>query len=610
MTGPGRALWILLAVVAGQPTRSAADPLLERTQPPPGGSLPSAAGALPGDAPAATVADSPASARPPAAPGPATAPAALPAWGAVAADEPRLNAAWPASWWQRQPSLTTATRRLWTDGELARWVARLAASDDPLGAALAWGLLAALLLGALVQWTVQRGWPLAAGEMLRQRVAVALAASARRHSGAAAGLLALAWAVQPGELLPASSRAPLVVVEACFGWLAVRWLLQAGLSPGPPAAPLLGCAPHLARPLARRASLLLAVLLGAALVQRLQQPLEIPADLVWSLRAAAGTLVLGIWWSLDRLLAPDWPAGLTAWRRLPRWLLLLALLAEAAGWRPLAAQLLLAPLGGLLWLPLLGLLRRLGEEVLDQLDRGVAGWAQAWRSGLGVAADQRWPGSSWLHLALQVSLWLGGGLGFLRLLLPSPAYQSVLTRAEAGWRVGNLPLAPLKLALGLLVLALLLAAAGWLRAFLEQRWRAHGRWDAAALEAALTVSSHAAQLVAVTIALAVAGLDLTKLTVVVGALSVGLGFGLQNIVNNLMAGLILLFERRIRIGDRIKVGDAEGVVAALAVRSTELRLADGTRVILPNSDLITKPVLNYGEPPAEPAGEALEEGGE
>ena len=90
-----------------------------------------------------------------------------------------------------------------------------------------------------------------------------------------------------------------------------------------------------------------------------------------------------------------------------------------------------------------------------------------------------------------------------------------------------------------------------------------------------------------------AGISLNKLTIVIGAMSVGIGFGLQNIFNNLVSGFILLFERPIQIGDTVQVGELTGRVKIIGLRSSNIVTFDGAAVIVPNGQLISNEVINW-----------------
>jgi small-conductance mechanosensitive channel len=93
-----------------------------------------------------------------------------------------------------------------------------------------------------------------------------------------------------------------------------------------------------------------------------------------------------------------------------------------------------------------------------------------------------------------------------------------------------------------------------------------------------------------------AGINLTSLNVLVGAIGVGLGFGLQNITSNFFSGLILLLERPIRIGDRVEIGGTVGEVREIAARATTLVTDENVAVIVPNSQFISERVINWSRP--------------
>ncbi len=93
--------------------------------------------------------------------------------------------------------------------------------------------------------------------------------------------------------------------------------------------------------------------------------------------------------------------------------------------------------------------------------------------------------------------------------------------------------------------------------------------------------------------MAVVGVNLTRVTVMAGALGVGIGFGLQSVVNNFVSGLILLFERPIHVGDNIAVGDLTGEVKRIGIRASTIRTRQGAEIIVPNAQLVTDKVTNW-----------------
>src|SRR5204863_7948470 len=97
----------------------------------------------------------------------------------------------------------------------------------------------------------------------------------------------------------------------------------------------------------------------------------------------------------------------------------------------------------------------------------------------------------------------------------------------------------------------------------------------------------------VVLALAALRIDMGQATLLAGALSVGIGFGLQNVVNNFVSGLILIVERPMYVGDLIEVGPLLGEIKRIDIRSSTVRTVHGAEVIVPNSNLVSKEVVNW-----------------
>ena len=111
-------------------------------------------------------------------------------------------------------------------------------------------------------------------------------------------------------------------------------------------------------------------------------------------------------------------------------------------------------------------------------------------------------------------------------------------------------------------------------------------------DAIATIVRYLFVIIGLVIILQTMGIDLSSLVVLAGALGVGLGFGLQNIVNNLISGIIILFERPIKLGDRVVVGEVEGNVTAINIRATTVVTNSNVAIIIPNSEFISAKVTN------------------
>ncbi|WP_242182768.1 DUF3772 domain-containing protein [Sphingomonas sp. CARO-RG-8B-R24-01] len=161
-----------------------------------------------------------------------------------------------------------------------------------------------------------------------------------------------------------------------------------------------------------------------------------------------------------------------------------------------------------------------------------------------------------------------------------------------GVEFGGVSIAPANILRGIVVLFIGLALVRGFMGWLETRYLPITDLDGSGRNSVSLVARYVGIAVAFIWALASLGIGVERVALLLSALSVGIGFGLQAITQNFVSGLILLAERPIKIGDLVRVGNDEGDVKRISVRSTEIELPDHSTLIVPNSELITKSVLN------------------
>jgi len=160
------------------------------------------------------------------------------------------------------------------------------------------------------------------------------------------------------------------------------------------------------------------------------------------------------------------------------------------------------------------------------------------------------------------------------------------------------PITITAIVVGLIILLIFVFVSRGLRRILSTRLFPKYKLDKGIELAILKILHYLMVGLGIIVAVQFIGLNLTSLAVVFGLLSVGIGFGLQNIVSNFISGLIILFERPIKIGDRITIGDVLGDVENISLRATHIRTIDNIAIIVPNSEFITSQVTNWshGDP--------------
>ena len=142
-------------------------------------------------------------------------------------------------------------------------------------------------------------------------------------------------------------------------------------------------------------------------------------------------------------------------------------------------------------------------------------------------------------------------------------------------------------------LILLFAFTAWLKRWTARRLASYTHLDLGARQTIATLIRYVTLVIGFLVIIQAAGINLTTFNVLAGAVGVGVGFGLQNIASNFISGLIVMFERPVKLGDRVDIGGVEGSVINIGARATTLLTLDNVAAIVPNQKLITETVKNW-----------------
>jgi potassium-dependent mechanosensitive channel len=213
-------------------------------------------------------------------------------------------------------------------------------------------------------------------------------------------------------------------------------------------------------------------------------------------------------------------------------------------------------------------------------------------TGLGERAIERL--SLLFRTAADLLLIMAGlPLLFLQWTVTWVDFRALVNKAFFGFKVGDVTVSLWSVLLVVVVLLAGIVFTNLVVRWLDRRILAETRIDKGVQDSVRKGASYAGYILAVGFALGAAGLDFSNLAFVAGALGVGIGFGLQSIVNNFVSGLILLAERPVRVGDWVVLPAGEGMIKRINVRSTEIETFDNCTIIVPNSNLITEAVRNW-----------------
>ncbi len=315
--------------------------------------------------------------------------------------------------------------------------------------------------------------------------------------------------------------------------------------------------------------------------------------LVWlvSLTIAALSFTLMLWAVISNI---STKRSFSPTFLIPMGIMLGSIITAFLGYRNLSNLLFFGTLNSLIVLIFSYLLMRISSEFFDSLDEGKIAWQHKLRNAMSIEDDRSFPGIIWLRILLFFTI-VFISISTLMFIWGDSQQQisTTVMSLKDGIKFGTVDFDLLSILYALLILVIAFSVLPFIKNNLVTSWLKHSNLSRGAIDATQTLVGYGGVAIAILWALFVLGLNFKNVAIVAGALSVGIGFGLQNIVNNFVSGLILLFERPIRRGDWIVVGNTEGYVRDISIRSTRIETFDRADVIVPNSELISNQVTNW-----------------
>lgn len=367
------------------------------------------------------------------------------------------------------------------------------------------------------------------------------------------------------------------------------------LDPYPPAKLFLSLTPVIAESLAKRLRILSVLgLIGYMGFYTVFSESLIESNLLLLRNIFSLFFVINMVWMLQVILKSPKLPKLRYISMIVIVVMILSLVAEWMGYRNIAFSSRRVIMLTFIALMIFIGISKLFRDLFNAVDEGSYGWCRKIHGVLGLEKNERVPGLIWIRLLTTVVVW--GSFAYLFITAwdySGGVIEHVKNYVINGFDIGSFRIIPSKILWAVFVFSAIIILSSWVRSQLENNWLKMTSMAQGARDALVTIIGYIMFLAAAMAGLSAAGFDFGNIAIIAGALSVGIGFGLQNIVNNFVSGLILLFERPIRKGDWIVVGGTEGYVKDIHIRSTIIQTFDRSDVIVPNSELISNQVTNW-----------------